>query len=196
MLTEKQKHRFYLRGVAKEISKTNEDGVFIECGVKYGTSSVIMAQELQCKGYLFDTWDRRESITTEDGDEKRIRKIRKKKLIGARKKCKKSLIKNGVYNLCELIDGDICQTLSKFFNNNSSLNVRMAHLDTDLFLSTKIALELIWPRLTKNGAVFVHDYRSLSWTGVEKAVNQFIQIENTSFFSYSDINACIIKLGK
>mgnify|MGYP004008114449 FL=1 len=53
-MTPKQKHRWLVGATAEYLKYL--DGCFVECGVKQGTSSRIMAEILQREGYLFDTW--------------------------------------------------------------------------------------------------------------------------------------------
>jgi len=190
MLSYKQKHRIYLRKAAMFLS--NIDGYFIECGVKYGTSAIILAKELKCQGYLFDTWDRRESITTNDGDKKRILKIQNKKLSNAKSDCEKAILKNNVQTFCTLIQGDVCKTLPIFLKNNPQLLFKLIHLDTDLYLSTKIPIFEIWNRLVNKGIIFIHDYGDKKWIGVKKAVDEFRKENKVFFFIYPDICACLL----
>jgi len=191
-MTPKQKHRFYLKKIAQWVAFRVAKGSFIECGVKYGTSAIIMAQELQCNGYLFDTWNRRESITNKDGNKERILRISQKRLKNnVKKKCEEALIDKEVRNLCKLIEGDACKTLPIFLKNNC-LSFKMAHFDTDLYLSTKIPLFEIYPFLEKEGIIFVHDYGSLKYKGVKLAVDEFVRKEKVFLYIYKDIEACLL----
>ena len=178
-LTRKQKHKFHLFSLAKKTSKINEDGIFIECGVKYGTSSVLMAQALNCKGFLFDTWAQRHGLN-------------KKKSLKIKKMCNESLITNNVDHLCTMIQGDVRKTLPNLLNKNPNLVIKLAHLDLDLYNPTKVSLISVWPRLTKNGAIFVHDYGEPRWGGIKKSVDEFVKKNNCNFYAYSDIFACVL----
>jgi len=44
-------------------------------------------------------------------------------------------------------------------------------LDTDYYSSTKIELEILWPRLSKSGILIIDDYGY--WRGCKKAVDEF-----------------------
>lgn len=47
------------------------------------------------------------------------------------------------------------------------------HLDCDLYAPFAAGLEFFWPRLNPGGFLVMHDYSSLYWPGVEKAVDEF-----------------------
>lgn len=49
------------------------------------------------------------------------------------------------------------------------------NLDADLYGPTLAGLEYFWPRLMKGGAIFVHDYFAPEFTGVKRAVTEFMQ---------------------
>ncbi len=56
----------------------------------------------------------------------------------------------------ELIKGDACITVPKYFEDNPHMIVACAIFDFDIYKPTKIALETVLPRLTK-GSVLVFD---------------------------------------
>jgi hypothetical protein len=56
----------------------------------------------------------------------------------------------------ELVKGDIAKTLPDFLEKNPHLVVSLLHLDADLYEPTKIALELLVPRMPK-GAIIAFD---------------------------------------
>ena len=55
--TKKQWHRYFIEEISSIISKRvdKNNDVFVECGVKQGSSSVRMGKRLDIKGFLFDT---------------------------------------------------------------------------------------------------------------------------------------------
>lgn len=57
---------------------------------------------------------------------------------------------------CEIIKGDVGQTLPEYLDKNPHLLVSLLHLDADLYEPTKISLENIIPRMPK-GAVILFD---------------------------------------
>lgn len=50
----------------------------------------------------------------------------------------------------------------------------MVHLDCDLYLPTKAALEFFYPRMNPGGIIILHDYWSGCWAGVPRAVDEFL----------------------
>jgi hypothetical protein len=57
---------------------------------------------------------------------------------------------------CEIIKGDVSQTLPLYLEENPHLLVSLLHLDADLYEPTKKTLELLLPRMPK-GAIIVFD---------------------------------------
>jgi hypothetical protein len=49
----------------------------------------------------------------------------------------------------------------------------LVHIDCDLYVPAKAALEFFYPRLVTGGFLIVHDYSSNFWPGVEKAVDEY-----------------------
>lgn len=50
----------------------------------------------------------------------------------------------------------------------------MVHLDCDLYVPTRAALEFFYPRMSPGGIIIVHDYCSGGWAGVPRAVDEFL----------------------
>jgi len=50
----------------------------------------------------------------------------------------------------------------------------LVHLDCDLYVPTKAALEFFYPRLEPGGLLILHDYHSGCWLGVPQAVDEFL----------------------
>lgn len=48
------------------------------------------------------------------------------------------------------------------------------NLDADLYAPTRAGLEFFWPRLIPGGEIFVHDFFAPDFTGVKKAVTEFM----------------------
>lgn len=49
------------------------------------------------------------------------------------------------------------------------------NLDADLYAPTLAGLEYFWPRLARGGVIFVHDYFAPEFTGVKRAVTEFMR---------------------
>ena len=60
--------------------------------------------------------------------------------------------------------------------------IALLRLDTDWYESTKIELELLYPKLVKGGILIVDDYGA--WSGSKKAVDEYFADKKTPFFAY------------
>lgn len=58
------------------------------------------------------------------------------------------------------------------------------NLDMDLYEPTKQALSWFWPRMSKGGMIFVHDF--LLWEGIEVAVREFCNEMSTGYIRLMD----------
>ena len=199
-MTPKQWHRYLIDNISKILAKTVQDdqSCFIECGVKQGSSSVIMAKSLNRNGYLFDTWSGPPHFNKLDAPtEGKANRIRKRMNSGSTKKdCIKNLKQNNVRDMCSMIEGDICKTVPAFEAKN---NICMMHIDTDVCEPAKVALEFFWPYMINGSVVFIHDYGdNKRWGGIQKVVDAFIkQYTAKDYFHVFDCNnlyaALIIK---
>ena len=65
-----------------------------------------------------------------------------------------------------------------FFENLSNRDlpeeIAFAFLDGDLYQSIKTSLELVAPRMNKNGVILVHDYNNPQLPGVARAVDEWM----------------------
>jgi len=51
--------------------------------------------------------------------------------------------------------------------------IAFAHIDVDIYVGTKEALEFLYPRMVKGGIMLIHDYPAHK--GVENAINWFLE---------------------
>ena len=64
--------------------------------------------------------------------------------------------------------------------------------ETKLSFLKEYELEILFPRLVKGGYVVVDDYGSSQFPGASTAVNEFLKLNNVSFFYKVPMGACII----
>ena len=71
-------------------------------------------------------------------------------------------------------------------------------IDCDLYEPMKAALEFFYPRLSKGGTFFLHDYSSGLWAGATKAIDEFCQTtgENPVLLPDKSGTAVIRKTGR
>lgn len=70
----------------------------------------------------------------------------------------------------------------------------LVSLDADLYLPTRAALQFFYPRMSRGGVIFIHDYNS-NWEGLQKAVNEFLKTipEGLVLLPDQDTTAMIVK---
>ena len=85
--------------------------------------------------------------------------------------------KNYQHNF-SLIKGKVEDTLKK--NDNLPEKISLLRLDTDFYESTKIELEVLYPRLSKGGILIIDDYGH--WKGSQKAVDEYFDLKNNFYF--------------
>lgn len=198
-MTPKQLHRLAMKKLTQELSAKFSDGIFVECGVKQGSSSVIMARNLKVPGVLFDTWSGFPHFAKEDvygpGRKKKLQK-RVKTKEDTFNDCVKNLKANGVFESCTMVRGDILKTVPAYFSKQSNAQVLLLHIDTDLYEPANVAIQTIWNFLMVGGAVMVHDYGDPKWPGIQKCVDEFIKDKNVEFFKCDGFHGAIITKNK
>lgn len=161
-------------------------GDFAECGVWRGGSIMAMAQQLMRLGvtdrriWLYDTFAGMTAPTMEDvvavtgesaahmmstteiGDGNNVWAQASRADVEANLASTGYPTENFV-----LVEGDVAQTLRQSVPSEVSL----LRLDTDWYESTKIGLEVLYPRLVVGGVCILDDYGH--WEGARKAVDEY-----------------------
>jgi len=151
------------------------EGDFVELGCYRGDTSVLLQKLLEKQGsekklWIYDSFEGLPKKTSEDsstaGDEFKEKElyVTKREVIEKFKRTglKLPIIKKGFF---ENLDPE------KDFPEKISF----AFLDGDLYNSIKTSLELVLPKLTKNGIIIVHDYNNPKLPGSAKAVDEFLK---------------------
>lgn len=69
------------------------------------------------------------------------------------------------------------------------------NIDTDLYDSILSGLEFFYPKMCKGGVILIHDYFSLGYIGVKKAVDTFANKNNLYILPIGDgISVAIMKV--
>ena len=173
---------------AKHVAANQMDGDFVECGVWRGGNIIaakLVFNEMnhQAKIYLYDTFTGMTEPTEKDIHIK-TGTIPIKDFLLAKKDnyvdwCYSSIeeVKDNVKRAglsienIEFIKGDVLETLKDEKNLPNTISV--LRLDTDWYDSTKIELEVLYPRLINNGFLIVDDYGH--WEGQKRAVDEYFR---------------------
>lgn len=164
-------------------------GDIVECGVWRG-GNIILARKFSPDRFcwLYDTF----SGMTEPGEFDRKPKgtpalaIWERKVGRGKPWCAASV--DDVYAVLAKFDVDnpgklrfVIGDVSKTLRMPNALPDRIAllRLDTDWYESTKVELEVLYPRLAVGGILIVDDYGH--WEGAKKAVDEFFAGQDVSF---------------
>ena len=183
------KKRMYLLSQAILNAKNLKlEGDFVECGVWRGGNILLYKllndfYKLNKSIYAYDTFDGMTSPEDVDRDYKgklaiQDMKIQKKNEdennIHAFAKIdtvKKNIAAYTNLEMIKFIKGPVEETLTKHENLPSKISV--LRLDTDWYKSTKIELEILYPKLVKGGVLIIDDYGYFE--GARKAVNEYFK---------------------
>ena len=103
------------------------------------------------------------------------------------------LSNKGLGQNVELIQGDISDTVPSFIEKNPGIRFSLIHLDVDLYKPSVVALEHLYPLLSKGGILILDDYGI--WEGETKAVDDYFKNRQISIrrFSFAEAPSYIVK---
>jgi O-methyltransferase len=161
-------------------------GDFAECGVWRGGSVMAMAYELNRLGrtdrriWLYDTFAGMTAPTAEDieaGTGVTAATMLEETAVGdgnnvwcvaGRADVEANLQDTGYpMDLFTLVEGDVAVTL----HESAPEEISLLRLDTDWYESTRLGLEILYPRLVVGGVCILDDYGH--WKGARNAVDEF-----------------------
>ena len=162
------------------------EGDFVECGVWRGGSVMAMAGELQRLGFrdrriwLYDTFEGMTQPTEKDLEaatgvsaEEMLRSTpvgdgNNVWCVADRSDVESNVISTGYpREMFEFVEGDVAMTL----HERAPEKISLLRLDTDWYESTRIGLEVLYPRLSVGGVCILDDYGH--WQGARKAVDEY-----------------------
>ena len=167
------------------VSNNNIKGDFVECGVWKGGNLILyqllnQKKNLNKKIYGYDTfegmplpskydlkYDGRSALHEYKKREKSDDGWCKSTLESVKVNISKASSLKDVY----LIKGKVEKTL--LLNENIPQKISILRLDTDFYESTKVELEVLYPRLEKNGILIIDDYGYFK--GARKAVDEYFK---------------------
>jgi hypothetical protein len=176
-------------------------GDFVECGVWRGGNSIIAADVFkQMKSskrvWLFDTFAGMTEPTDVDINfrgEAADTKFRSSKQADHNTWCyapleevRGNFAKAGLLGeAVSFVAGDVAETLAKA--DRLPEKIAVLRLDTDWYESTKVELEVLFPRLSTGGILIIDDYGH--WGGARKAVDEYFVERERPFLQYIDHTA-------
>ena len=190
--------RWSLINSIKHIKNEKIEGDFVECGVWKGGNLIIYdylneKYQLGKKIYAYDTYAGMSEPSVYDKNfldidaKNEWNKSKKTENINLSFNCYSSIqeVKNNVENNSQnknslknfkFIEGKVEETLK--IKDNLPSKISILRLDTDWYESTKAELEILFPRLSKNGILIIDDYGH--WKGARKAVDEYFFDKNVT----------------
>tara|TARA_Y100000590_G_scaffold248924_1_gene279703 strand:- start:208 stop:999 length:792 start_codon:yes stop_codon:yes gene_type:complete len=78
------------------------------------------------------------------------------------------------------------------FNQVEKRSFSFVHLDVDLYQPTIDSLNFFYPRLVNSGIIVCDDYGYSQFPGAKKAFDEFIELNNYSFFYEQPLGGCFL----
>jgi len=153
-------------------------GSIVECGVFRGfglmswakLSTILEPENLTRRIYGFDTFEGFPEL--DEKDRSRFSEMRPGDLSAQSYEELRALIEQydrdrflGHIPKVELIKGDITQTVPAFIQANPHLLVSLLFVDCDLYAPTKVALEVLLPRMPKGAILAFDELDNPRWPG-------------------------------
>jgi len=158
-------------------------GVLVECGVFKGASFSILAilrsllENVETRKLVaFDTFSR--FAETENVADRQLRtEIEQKAGLDciSAEQLRETLGSRGcrLEENIELVTGDICKTVPRYMEQQSTVEISLLSVDVDFFEPTQTILEYLFPRVISGGIVLFDDYGIAD--GETRAVSRFLE---------------------
>ena len=175
-----------LLNAVRYVTDEQVPGDFVECGVWRGGSVMAMAGELRRLGvadrriWLYDTFQGMTAPTVEDVEAVTGRTA--EAMLGetpiddgnnvwcvAGRPDVEANVRTTAYpfDRFTFVEGDVARTL----HERAPERISLLRLDTDWYESTKVGLEVLYPRLSVGGVCILDDYGH--WQGARQAVDEY-----------------------
>lgn len=181
----------------RHVCDVGVEGDFVECGVWRGGNAMIAADVFRRiaprrKAYLFDTFAgmteptdvdvSRGGVNAKSEYAQHQRQDYNEWCFASLEDVQESFRARGLLSQAVFVKGDVLQTLK----NSEKLpeKISVLRLDTDWYESTKMELEVLYPRLQIGGVLIVDDYGY--WGGAKKAVDEYFLEHPKPFLQYID----------
>ena len=173
----------------KHIKKNNINGDLVECGVFKGGNLILYKKiteqiGIEKKIFAYDTFEGMTEPGEHDQDLKDVKALDTFKKYKSAKvpwcyssidEVKKNISKFDI-NIDKdfiFIKGKVEETLKE--TKNLPEKISLLRLDTDFYESTKIELDVLFPRLQPGGVLIIDDYGH--WKGSKKAVDEYFELK-------------------
>jgi O-methyltransferase len=189
----------------KYVITNNIKGDFVECGVWRGGNSMVAAEMIKLYGsdkevWMYDTFIGMTQPTDLDIDLQGIKAW--DEYISSKRKGFNEMFyasledvknqfrtRNLLNSNVHFVQGDVAETLKSVHLLPEKISV--LRLDTDWYESTKVELEILYPKLTVGGSLIIDDYGH--WEGSRRAVDEYFNsFKPKPYFQYIDYTGRLI----
>lgn len=157
----------------KNICEQGVIGDFAELGVYKGNTAAILAHYAQQFNRTVDLFD-----TFIGFDQRDLKGIDKNESVKSFSDTNLELVQQNIganTNVCNFIQGYFPNSITTAIEQKK---YAIVSLDADLYEPMKAGLDFFYPRMSKGGIFYLHDYSSLMWPGSKKAVDEFCKKVN------------------
>ncbi len=160
---------FFLQAALKSLAKV--EGDVVECGVRYGRSTLFMASAAN-GSRQFHVFDSFEGLSDPDPEKdvgvEAFKKDGKTRVFHMHK-LDQVLARFAEYPEINVYQGWIPDR----FDEVADRKFALIHVDVDMYQPTVDTLEFFWDRLNPGGIVICDDYGAPAYPGAEKAIDEF-----------------------
>jgi O-methyltransferase len=169
-----------LRLAAERIVQRNIPGAIAELGVYRGELAAVLNRLFPDRTlYLFDTFEGFSNKDLSDGQEEKHSHA----VVGDFKDTSLDMVLSRMAHPEKIIvrKGYFPATTEGVENSFA-----LVSLDVDLYKPTLAGLNYFYPRLSRGGCIFVHDYNNRRFNGVRSAVEEFLNVSRASLVQLPD----------
>jgi O-methyltransferase len=169
-----------LRLAAERIIKKDIPGAIAELGVYRGELAAILNRLFPARTlYLFDTFEGFSNKDLSDGQEE----SHSHAAVGDFKDTSLDMVLSRMAHPEKIV-----VRKGYFPATTEGLEDRFAlvSLDVDLYMPTLAGLHYFYPRLSRGGCIFVHDYNNRRFNGVRSAVEEFLDVSGAPLVQLPD----------
>lgn len=179
------------------VNEKKVEGDFVECGVwkggNIGVFSLFGGGELKRDVYAYDTYAGMSAPCEQDGKYANDR-FKALALSDASSNWCDASLEEVKRCMAEMLDGQpskvtvhyIVGMVEKTLKKEDQLpnQISVLRLDTDFYESTKVELEILYPRLVKGGVLILDDYGH--WKGARRAFDEYFKDKDLPLISACD----------
>lgn len=178
-----------LRLIAPEITSRDLPGAVAELGVFRGEFAAELSRQFPDRDlYLFDTFEGFPEADLEKENE----------VNGGRAAWHPDFTDTSIeYVSSQLAHPEKARFVQGYFPESAAQlkgdeRYALVNIDPDLYEPTLQGLRYFWPRMVRNGIIMVHDYNSLQFPRVKKAVQEFVRETDAMIVPLPDLHGTAV----